>query len=235
MITPQKAPQRILAIDDQAYILHIIRHTLTEAGFEVSLAKSSNEALQHIDRHGIPYLILVDLHMPHMDGFEFCETVREFSDVPIIMVTAVSDEPAIIEGLEKYADDYIIKPFEPQELLARVKRVLRRIPDYNYTIAADIHINNNLHINFPRREITRNNKIFQLTPTETKLLHILVRNANHFVTTNFLVSRIWPLENATEDRLHVHIHRLREKIEQDPEKPKHIISERSVGYKFIIK
>ncbi|RMD52955.1 MAG: DNA-binding response regulator, partial [Candidatus Thermofonsia bacterium] len=117
-------PQKILAVDDNAYTLRIVQHTLERAGYQVMTAVSGQDALQLINRHGIPHLAVVDLHMPVMSGFEFCHAVREFSDMPVIMLTAVNTEETIIEGLEKYAEDYIIKPFNPNELVARVKRVL---------------------------------------------------------------------------------------------------------------
>lgn len=198
----------------------------------VITAESGPEALTYLERHGIPHLMLVDLHMPEMGGFELCATVREFSDVPIIMVTAVADQPTIVAGLDKYADDYITKPFSPEQLLIRVKRVLRRVENYNYTLDPHTRINPNFTINFTKHEVTLNNQPIPLTPTESKILHILVRNADRFVSSDFLLERLWPLENASEDRLHVHMHRLRHKIEPDADTPHHIVSERGTGYKF---
>jgi DNA-binding response OmpR family regulator len=227
-------PQKILAVDDNAYTLRIVQHTLERAGYQVMTAVSGQDALQLINRHGIPHLAVVDLHMPIMSGFEFCHAVREFSDMPVIMLTAVNTEETIIEGLEKYAEDYIIKPFNPNELVARIKRVLRRMGDYTYTLDAITQVDDRLSINFPNREALLDGESVSLTPTETKLLYILVRNAGRIVTTEFLLNRIWPMEDAHEDRLHVHVHRLRRKIEIDHNDPHYIVAERGTGYRFAV-
>ncbi len=224
--------QRILAVDDNAFTLRIVQHTLEQAGFQVTTAVSGKDALKVINRHGIPHLAIVDLHMPVMSGFEFCHAVREFSDMPIIMLTAVSSEETIIEGLEQYAEDYIVKPFNPNELVARVRRVLRRMGDYTYTLDASTKIDERLMVNFPNREALVEGESVSLTPTETKLLYILVRNAGRIVSTEFLLNRIWPLQDAQEDRLHVHVHRLRRKIETNPNEPSYIVAERGTGYRF---
>ncbi len=224
--------RKILAVDDNSFTLRIVQHTLEQAGYQVTTAVSGKDALNNINRHGIPHLAVVDLHMPVMSGFEFCRQVREFSDLPIIMLTAVNNEETIIEGLENYAEDYIIKPFNPSELVARVNRVLRRMGDYAYTLDSTTQIDDRLKINFPNREAIINGKPTSLTPTEAKLLFILVRNAGRIVTTEFLLNRIWPLQDAQEDRLHVHIHRLRRKIEENPNEPSYILAERGTGYRF---
>ncbi|NKQ34135.1 MAG: response regulator transcription factor [Chloroflexi bacterium] len=232
--SPAKS-QRILVVDDNTYTLRIVKHTLEMAGYEVTTAVSGEDALKMIHRYGMPHLALVDLHMPMMSGFEFCREVREFSDMPIIMLTAVNTEETIIEGLEKYAEDYIVKPFNSDELAARVGRVLRRMSDYNYTLESTTRIDDRLQVNFPNREAIVDGETVSLTPTENKLLYILVRNAGRIVTTDFLLNRIWPMQDAQEDRLHVHIHRLRRKIEADHNEPTYIIAERGTGYRFNVK
>lgn len=224
--------QRILAVDDNTFTLRIVQHTLEQAGYQVLTAVSGADALKLINRHGMPHLAIVDLHMPIMSGFEFCHAVREFSDMPIIMLTAVSTEETIIQGLQEYAEDYIVKPFNPEELKARVRRVLRRMGDYSYTLESTTRIDERLMVNFPNREALVSGQAISLTPTETKLLYILVRNAGRIVTTDFLLKRIWPMEDAQEDRLHVHVHRLRGKIEVDPSEPSYIVAERGTGYRF---
>lgn len=224
--------QRILAVDDNAFTLRIVQHTLEQAGYQVVTAVSGQDALKMINRHGMPHLAIVDLHMPIMSGFEFCHAVREFSDLPIIMLTAVNTEDTIIEGLEKYAEDYIVKPFNPGELIARVERVLRRMGDYSYTLESTTRIDKRLKVDFPNREAIVDGEPVSLTPTEAKLLYILVRNAGRIVTTEFLLNRIWPMQDAQEDRLHVHVHRLRRKIEASHDEPTYIIAERGTGYRF---
>jgi DNA-binding response OmpR family regulator len=231
--TAEQTQHRIMVVDDNTYTLRIVEHTLEQAGYEVSTAVSGPEGLRLIHRYGLPHLAIVDIHMPEMSGFEFCRTIHEFSDVPVIMLTAVDSEDTIVEGLEKYAEDYIVKPFNPPELVARVRRVLARMEDYTYTLDSTTHIDARLMINFPVREAIVDGEAVSLTPTESRLLYILVRNGGRIVTTEFLLRRIWPLEEVQEDRLHVHVHRLRRKIEKDYNNPEYIIAERGVGYRFL--
>ncbi len=232
MLDSTDETQRILVVDDNTYTLRLVQHTLEQAGYEVSTAISGAEGLKMINRYGLPHLAIVDIHMPEMSGFEFCRTIHDYSDVPVIMLTAVDSEETIVEGLEEHAEDYIVKPFNPPELIARVRRVLGRMEDYTYMLESKTEIDNRLTVDFPLREATVDGEIVSLTPTETKLLYILVRNAGRIVTTEFLLNRIWPLQDAQEDRLHVHVHRLRRKIEEDHNNPIYIVAERGIGYKF---
>ncbi len=222
----------ILAVDDNLYTLRIVQHTLEQAGFRVLTAISGEDALSVMIEQGLPHLAIVDIHMPPgMSGFEFCRSIHQFSDLPVIMLTAVNEENTILEGLDEHAEDYIIKPFSPAELVARVRRVLRRIGDFAYTLEPLTRVDEHLTINFPERKAIVDKKSVSLTPTETKLLYILMRSAGQTVTTDFIIRRIWPLEPAYEDRLHVHMHRLRRKIE-DKSRPSYIVSERGAGYIF---
>jgi DNA-binding response OmpR family regulator len=215
-------PERplILAVDDNAYTLRIVQHTLRQADYEPMTAVSGEEALEAIRMRGLPDLAIVDLHMPGgMSGFEFCHSVHQFSDLPIIMLTAVGDEDTVLEGLEKHAEDYIVKPFGSGELVARVSRILGRMGRMNFASTPLTHVDEQLQINFPDREALVNEKPVALTPTETRLLYILMRQAG---------------EPAFEDRLHVHLHRLRRKIEdeQSDTPREYIMSERGKGYVF---
>lgn len=231
-VDPRNAPKRILAVDDNMQTLQIVRHTLERGGFDVITAASGQDALNMINRHGLPHLALVDLRMPGMDGFELCQALQEFSDVPVIILTAENEEETVVKGIEEYAEDYMIKPFRPSELVARINRVLRRIGDFAYTLAPTIDVDDYLSVNFPNREAIAGGEPVSLTPTETKIIYILMRNAGQTVTTDFLLRRIWPLESAYEDRLHVHVHRLRKKVEKNPSKPQYIVSKRGLGYTF---
>lgn len=231
-VDPRNTPKRILAVDDNIQTLQIVRHTLERGGFDVVTATSGADALNMINRHGMPHLALVDLRMPGMSGFELCQALQEFSDVPVIILTAENEEETVVTGIEEYAEDYMIKPFRPSELVARINRVLRRIGDFAYTLDPTINVDDHLSINFPNREATAGGQTVSLTPTETKIIYILMRNAGQIVTTDFLLRRIWPLESAFEDRLHVHVHRLRKKVEKDSSKPRYIVSKRGLGYTF---
>lgn len=224
--------QRILAVDDNEQTLQIVRLTLERGGYQVFTATSGREALTLIKRIGLPHLALVDLNMPIMNGFDFCKALHEFSDVPVIMLTAINEEDTIVKGIEQFAEDYVVKPFRPNELLARISRILRRMGDFAYTLDPKVLIDDYLSIDFPNRTVYVDGNGTSLTPTETKILYILIRNAGKTVTTDFLLRRIWPLESAFEDRLHVHMHRLRRKIEKEPSKPNYIVSKRGTGYIF---
>jgi DNA-binding response OmpR family regulator len=229
-----KRQQRILAVDDNDYTLRLVEITLREAGFRVITAISGEQALAHIETAGLPDLAILDLHMPGISGFELAHRVHQYSDLPIIMLTAVNQEATVIEGLEEHAEDYIVKPFSPGELVARTRRVLRRIGEFDFDLEPRTRIDDRLTIDFPNRLAIVDGKEEVLTPTEAKLLYILMRKAGQIVPTDYILRRLWPLEPVFEDRLHVHLHRLRRKIEdkKDKSRPRYILSERGAGYSF---
>lgn len=224
----------ILVVDDDHMILRMVGDALEDAGFQVVKHFSGEAGIKHIKRFGLPHLAVVDIHMPFgMDGFEFCEAVHQFSDLPIIMLTAVDADETKITALDHHVEDYITKPFNPGELVARVRRVLRRIGDFSYTLDPITKVDDRLSIDFGNQRLFIAGDEISLTPTENKLLHILLRNAGHTVTNEFVVRRLWPYDTIPEDRLRVYIHRLRHKIELNPRKPKYIIAHRGIGYTFV--
>ncbi len=225
-------PRRILVVDDDPAILRLVRDKLDSAGYETLTASSGYEALDVIERRGMPHLAIVDINMRGMNGFQFCETVQQFSDMPVIMLSAQDEEETIIQGISRYAEDYVTKPFSPRELVARVERVLRRIGDFAYTLDVVTKVDDRLSVDFPHQRAIICGQPVQLTPTETKLLFVLIRNAGRIVTTEFLLRRLWPMEEVFEDTLRVHIHRLRQKIEPVPAQPRYINTERGLGYSF---
>ena len=224
--------QRILVVDDDPEVVRLVSLRLEQAGYEVLTANSGQQALDVVHRHGLPHLAVVDIRMPGMDGFELCRLVQQYCDLPIIFLTAVDEEDTVIQGIERYAEDYVTKPFRARELVARVQRVLRRIGDFAYTLAPLTQIDDDLAIDFVHQQAVVCGKDVALTPTETKLLYILMRNAGHIVTTDFLLRRLWPLEEVFEDALRVHVHRLRHKIEPVPGQPRYVLTERGIGYRF---
>ena len=223
--------KRILVIDDNTHTLLLVRRALQQAGFQVETSTSAEEALIHIQEKGLPHLAIVDIHMAGMSGLEFCERVQQFSDLPVIMLTAVEKEETIVQAIELYAEDYMTKPFSPNELVARVGRVLRRLGDFAYTLEPVTFVDKNLQVNFSECHAYVGGEQVSLTPTETKLLYILMRNSGQIVTADFLLRRLWPREIAFEDRLRVYVHRLRKKIDLD-ENRQYIVSERGIGYRF---
>lgn len=233
MIEPQGKAQRILVLDDDPDMLRLVADKLDRTGFEVLTATSGQQALDLMERYGLPHLAIVDINMPGMSGFEFCRTVQQFSDLPVIFLTAVDEEETIIQGIEYFAEDYITKPFSPRELVARVQRILRRIGDFAYTLSPITTIDERLAIDFAHQRAIVAGQTIALTPIETKLLYLLSRNAGQIVTNDFLLQRLWPQEVVFEDALRVHIHRLRHKIEATPAQPHYIVTERGVGYSFL--
>jgi DNA-binding response OmpR family regulator len=223
--------KRILVIDDNAHTLLIVGRALEKAGFEVQTTASGEEALEQIQENGLPHLAIVDINMDGMSGLEFCEKVQQYSDLPVIMLTGVEKEETVVQVIELYAEDYVTKPFSPNELVARVRRVLRRLGDFTYTLAPLTVVDDNLKVNFSECNAFVGGEQVSLTPTETKLLYILMRNSGQIVTADFLLRRLWPREIAFEDRLRVYVHRLRKKIEPDSDR-QYIISERGIGYRF---
>lgn len=232
--TPKKPSheQRILVVDDDPALRRLVGDRLEHAGYRVLSAGSAPEALALLDEAGLPHLAIVDIMMPGMTGFDFCRIVQNYSDLPIIFLTAVDQEETVIQGLEQYAEDYVTKPFSPRELVARVRRVLRRIGDFAYASDRLLRIDADLAIDFVHQQALVNEKLISLTPIETKLLYILTRNAGRTINTDFLLRRLWPLEDVYEDTLRVHIHRLRQKIEVNPAKPRYVVTKRGLGYFF---
>ena len=225
--------KNILAVDDDPEVRKVTRAALESAGFEVWGAKSGEEALEMLDARGLPHLAVIDIMLPGLDGLGLSRKIGEFSDVPIIMLTVVDETETVVEAIEQYAEDYVTKPFSPSELAARVKRVLRRIGDFSYTLEPVVEIDSHLSIDFVRQKAVANDRPVTLTPTETKLLYILMNKAGKTVPTEHILARLWPGEEADENTLRVHVHRLRQKIERSPSRPHYVVTERGVGYSFL--
>ncbi len=224
---------QVLVVDDDPAILQLVQDTLIYGGFGVLSASSGDRALGLIEREGLPDLAVVDIMMPGMDGFSLARQVLAYSDLPIIMLSALDEEQTVVRAIDSFAEDYVVKPFRPRELIARVNRVLRRFSPSAYTRGPLVRVDEGLSVSFVRREAHVRGKVISLTPTETKLLYILMRNAGHAVSADLLVRRLWPLEEVFEDALRVHIRRLRQKIEPDAARPRYIVTQRGTGYRFL--
>lgn len=224
--------EKILVIDDEETTVELLRLLLERRGFEVIKAYSAEEGLRKAYRHQ-PDLVLLDIMMPDMDGWEVCKRLREMSDVPIIFLTARSEGKDVVRGLEMGADDYVIKPYDNDELIARVRAHLRRSPKPN--MSEELVFNGgDFRINFMNREVRVRNEMKHLTPKEFNLLGVLVRNAGRVVPRNELVTEAWGEEYGDAiDSLKLYIHYLRQKLETDPERPEYILTSRGVGYRFI--
>lgn len=222
---------KILVVDDDENTVWLISTILKRSNFEVIESFTPEDGLkQAYQKH--PDLVLLDVMMPGMDGWEVCRRLRELSDVPIIFLTAKASIDDVVKGLDTGADDYLIKPFDKEELVARVRAHLRRVP-----IQKDVDEltfdNGNLTINFLNREVRVRGKVVELTPKEFDLLSTLVRNVGRVLTRQELITQAWGPEYAeANESLKLYIHYLRKKIEADPAKPEYILTSRGVGYRF---
>jgi len=225
--------RRILVIDDEERMVRFIRLNLEHDGFLVSEAFNGKQAIQRL-RDTTPDLILLDVMMPDIDGFEVLQMIREISSVPVIMLTAKGEEDDRVRGLELGADDYVTKPFSPRELVSRVKAVLRRTEGATGSMHGLIEVDEHLKMDFDRREVWKDGKIVKLRPTEYRLLYHLVQNAGWVVSHDQLLAKVWGYEYRDEPHyVRLYINYLREKLEDDPANPKYILTERGVGYRFV--
>ena len=224
-------PEKILIVDDDETTVEILSIVLSRKGFEVIKAYRAEEALRKAYRLH-PNLILLDIMMPDMDGWEVCRRLRELSEVPIIFLTARTDTEDIVRGLEMGADDYILKPYDNEELVARVKAHLRRAPQ-NKMVEELVFDGGRFSINLLNREVTVDGEPQHLTPKEFSLLSLLARNAGRVLTRKELVTEAWGQEYSDAiDSLKLYLHYLRKKIEKDPDRPEYILTSRGVGYRF---
>ena len=225
--------RKILIVDDEERMVRFIRMNLEHDGFLVSEAFNGKQAIQKM-RDATPDLLLLDVMMPDVDGFEVLETIREISNVPVIMLTAKGEEDDRVRGLELGADDYITKPFSPRELVSRVKAVLRRTEGASGSMHELIEVDERLKIDFDRREIWLEGKLVKLRPTEYRLLYHLVQNAGWVVSHDQLLQKVWGYEYRDEPHyVRLYINYLRQKLEKDSAVPVYILTERGVGYRFV--
>ncbi|MEO0560571.1 MAG: response regulator transcription factor [Chloroflexota bacterium] len=226
---------KILLIEDDPNISKLITDYMGRHDYDVIAMEDGPEAIEYVKEEGLPHLALIDLALPTTHGFEVATQLKSMADVPIIFVTSTSDTETIVQGLRKYAEDFIVKPFELRELEARVEVVLSRMPSLDYANEPVIHVDDNLSVDFAHNRLTVNGKSHGLTPTESILLHVLLRNAGRVVENRMLIARVWPSEDVYEDTLRVHMHRLRRKLEADSHHPHYIRTERGVGYMFTVR
>lgn len=222
--------KRILIVDDAADTRLMISLRLRREGFEVSSASNGTEALNTIAREGLPNLAVLDIMMPGMSGFGIAEEIRKLGNIPIIFLSALTDTETKVEGITQFAEDYITKPFEFSELLARIDRVLKRaVPTQNMDPV--LVIDDRLSVNFAQQYALIDDEQIALTPIEGRILHTLYDSRGQVLSANQLLSKAWdPLRPGTVESLWVHIRRLRNKIEEDSENPKYVVTIRGQGY-----
>jgi len=220
---------KVLIVDDEPQIRRVLRTTLASQGYTVVEARSGDEALEEI-RHERPDLILLDVNMPGRSGLETCSEIRATSDVPIIMLTVRNTERDKVQALDAGADDYVVKPFGVEELMARIRAALRRV-----TPAESIppFLSPELKIDFEKRTVLVKGQPVRLTPKEFELLRQLVANQGKAIAHRRLLQAVWGPDYGEEtEYLRVFINQLRKKIEPDPGNPRYIITEPWIGYRF---
>ena len=220
----------VLIVDDEPRYLKLLRFNLEQSGYRVVTAATGEEAIKAAASSN-PDLVLLDLRLPDTDGYEVCQRIREFSTAPVIMVTARAEVVDKVRGLKAGADDYITKPFSSDELLARVETVLRRSRLLSDTRVLPPLTTGELVIDFAQRTVTVEGQEVMLSPVEYRLLHCLAANVGRVMTPEEIQERVWGSEyREYYEGLRAHIHRLRQKIEQDLEHPRYIVTKHGVGY-----
>jgi len=233
----ENCKERILVVDDEAAVRRILKTRLSMIGYDVVTASDGQEALKAY-REQTPDLIVLDVMMPQGDGYYVTQTLRKESDVPIIMLTALGDVADRITGLQFGADDYLVKPFSPKELEARINSILRRVKKNHRSGGSNsgvIDINGILSIDTNKRRVMLRNKLLRLTGIEFDLLELLMSQSGQALSRSDILQAIWgyaPTRNSDLRVVDVHVSRLRAKIETDPRQPEFIITERGTGYLF---
>jgi two-component system KDP operon response regulator KdpE len=226
--------ERILAVDDDRVMLQLVQRSLESAGYQVTVAFDGKSGLQRF-HESQPHLVILDVMMPQMDGWETCRRIRDVSTVPIIMLTALGAHQDIVKGLRMGADDYLVKPFHPEELQARVEAVLRRMrmpPPLSES--SPLRFNGGqLVIDPANRQVMVRGQVVDLTPTEYELLLFMAKRAGRILSTDIIFDYVWPYDaDAGLESVKWYIWRLRNKIEDDPSHPQYILTERGIGYRF---
>lgn len=224
--------KKILIVDDDFHIRQLVERAFTREGMQVYQASNGLEGLRQFYRQR-PDLVILDIMMPEADGWETCRQIRQLSDVPILMLTALDQDEDIIRGLDYGADDFLSKPFSTNVLLARARAVLRRAalsPEEEKPLAYD---DNHLTIDLEAHRVLVRRKPIKLTRTEYRLLTYLLQHAGRVRTSQQILENVWGWEYQDSiDYVHVYISHLRRKIEEDPKNPKYLLTEHRVGYRF---
>jgi two-component system KDP operon response regulator KdpE len=220
----------ILVVDDEPHVLRLVKANLESSGYKVSTAVDGEQAVELVRRE-VPDLVVLDIMLPKLDGYAACRRIREFSSVPILMLTARSTEVDLVHGFEVGADDYLTKPFAVSELLVRVQSLLRRSKWPEEIISRQHFRTGPIEIDFAQHRVTASGQAVKLTPTEYRLLTYLASNANRVVPHRELLRAVWGPEYGDEtEYLRVYTRYLRQKLEPDPSNPRYLLTQAGAGY-----
>ena len=223
---------KILVVDDEALLVKGIRFNLKSDGYEVITGSNGQEAVE-LTKSESPDLVVLDVMMPVMDGLTACGKIREFSDVPIILLTAKADDMDKLIGFDHGADDYLTKPFNILELKARIRAMLRRTGGNEKKESGNRLVGGNITLDLDARNAYKGSELVVLTAKEFDVIEFLMRNAGRVYSREALLDTIWAYEYRSDIRnVDVHIRRLREKLEENPAEPRHILTKWGVGYYF---
>ena len=226
-------PARILIVEDEASLADTIRYNLEREGYRVAIAEDGRRALERFEAEP-PALVILDLMLPELSGLDVCRQIRQRSQVPIVMVTAKDSEADKVTGLELGADDYVTKPFSVRELVSRVRAHLRRAGMHQAEAADQILAAGPVAMDVARHEVRVGGELVDFTPKEFDLLETLLRRRGRLLTREFLISEIWGADYFGDTKtLDVHMKRLRQKVEEDPHRPAHLMTVRGLGYRFV--
>ena len=223
----------VLIVDDSIEFTEMLQPYLQQHGYQVVAASSGQEAITYVSDHRQVDVVLLDVLMPGLDGWETCRRLRELTSVPILMLTALDREIDVVQGLDLGADDYLVKPFHLTELKARIEAHLRRARMSGWDSPYPAYSDGELYIDLPNREVRLRGKRVSLSPTEFRLLACLMRNAGVVISHKNLLSEVWGQDYLQDIRsLKLYIRYLRQKIEPDPAQPRYVLTEWGVGYRF---
>jgi len=224
---------RILVVEDEESLADTVRYNLEREGYSVAVASDGRAALDRF-RSENPSLVILDLMLPEMSGLDVCRQIRQISNVPIIMVTAKDSEADKVSGLELGADDYVTKPFSVRELVSRVRAHLRRAGMRSDEPGADVLTGGPVSLDVAKHEVLVDGQTVGFPPKEFELLEAFLRRQGRLLTRDFLIEEVWGAGYFGDTKtLDVHVKRLRKKVEEDPHQPKHLVTVRGLGYKFV--
>ena len=232
-MTEAATPIRILLVEDEESLADSVRYNLEREGYSVAVASDGRKALERF-RADSPDLVILDLMLPEMSGLDVCRQIRQISNVPIIMVTAKDSEADKVSGLELGADDYVTKPFSVRELVSRVRAHLRRAGMRTTEPEEDVLNGGPVSLDVAKHEVVVRGETVGFPPKEFELLETFLRRQGRLLTRDFLIEEVWGAGYFGDTKtLDVHVKRIRKKVEQDPHLPKHLVTVRGLGYKFI--